>query len=556
MKLDLRSASIVAATGLLVGFSPCKAQAPDVPEDVKASIRARVDHGHNMSIVVGVVSPKGTRYFAYGKTALPDGGTPDEDTVFEIGSITKVFTSLLLADMVEREEVAFDDPIERYLPDAVHAPMRNDQSITLEHLATQTSGLPRMPDNFAPADPSNPYADYSVEQLYEFLSNHTLRRDVGAEYEYSNYGVGLLGHILTLAAGASYDELIQQRIASELGMSDTRIALTSSMRSRLAPGHSGTTEVANWDIPTLAGAGALRSTARDMLAFLAANMGLRRSRLHSAMRTTHEARHDAGSPNMRIGLGWHLRRGEREVVWHNGGTGGYRSFAGFVDDSQIGVVVLSNTSTSPDDIGFHLLDPSSPLREIKVPVDVDPAILERYVGKYEFQPGVLADIALQDGQLTVHVEGQQRFPIYAASETEFFLTVVDAQLTFVENEDGEVTAVVLHQGGADRTLRKVGAEYQPPPPRVEVAVDPTLLEDYVGMYELAPGVVLEVSTEDGKLMAQLTGQARYQVFAESETKFFYKVVDAQITFVRNEEAVVTALILHQGGRDQTARRIQ
>ena len=456
MRHALRSLSFAATACVLAGAPLAAAQAPQISQDVTESVRVRVDNGYNVGIVVGIVSPNGTEYFSYGRTAVSGDQTPDENTVFEIGSITKVFTSILLADMVERGEVAFDDRIDQYLPSTVRSPTRNGQSITLAHLATQTSGLPRMPNNFSPADPDNPFADYSVEQMYDFLSGHTLRRDIGAEYEYSNYGVGLLGHILTLRAGMTYEELVERRITDDLGMADTRITLTAEMGMRLATGHLGAMEVANWDIPTLAGAGALRSTARDMLTFLAANMGLTESRLHSAMKITHESRHQAGSPNMHIGLGWHIRTGgDREVIWHNGGTGGYRSFAGFVREGQIGVVVLTNTSGSADDIGFHLLDPSFPLREIRIPVDVDPEILDSYVGIYELQPGVVFDIQLQNGQLAVQLTGQSRFPIYAESETEFYYRVVEASITFVMNEQGEVTELILHQGGRDQTARRV-----------------------------------------------------------------------------------------------------
>lgn len=366
----------------LLAASPILAdQAPDIPEDVKETIRFRVDHRYNVGIIVGVVSPSGTQYYSYGKTALSGNQTPNEDTIFEIGSFTKVFTSVLLADMVERGAVAFDDPIEKHLPSGVQAPKRNGQSITLVHLATHTSGLPRMPNNLTPANLGNPYADYSVEQMYDFLSKHTLNRDIGAQHEYSNYGMGLLGHILALRSGRSYEELVKQRVTNELGMPDTGITLTPEMRDRLAKGYSGGIEVANWDIPTLAGTGALRSTARDMLTFLAANMDLKESRLYSAMRTTHKPRHEAGSSNVHIGLGWHIvTSGDHEVVWHNGGTGGYWSFAGFERAEQKGVVVLTNTNQSIDDIGRHLFDPNYPLREIQAlakPVKVELALDEK-----------------------------------------------------------------------------------------------------------------------------------------------------------------------------------
>jgi CubicO group peptidase (beta-lactamase class C family) len=311
-----------------------------------------------------------------------------------------------------------------------------------------------MPSNFSPADSSNPFADYTVEQAYEFLDGYRLPREIGAQYEYSNYGAGLLGHILAMRAGVSYEELVIRRIADPLAMPATRITLSPDLVERLAAGHAGSVEVPNWDIPTLAGAGALRSTARDMLQFLSANLGLMESDLLPAMQATHQPRRSAGSPTMQIGLGWHIRNGSEVVVWHNGGTGGYRSFAGFVSETQTGVVVLTNTSQSADDIGFHLLDSSVPLREIRIPVEVTPEILERYVGRYELAPGYVFEVTTESGQLFAELTGQPRFPVYPVSETRFFYTVVEAQITFEVNEAGEATGLVLHQNG-DHRARKL-----------------------------------------------------------------------------------------------------
>ncbi len=414
-----------------------------------------MDHGYNVGIVVGLVSPLGTRYYAYGRTRAGGDDVPDENTIFEIGSITKVFTSILLADMVEQGELALEDPIERFLPGSIDAPKRNGASITLEQLATHTSGLPRMPTNFAPADAANPYADYSVDQLYAFLDGYRLPRDIGVSYEYSNYGAGLLGHILALHAGVSYEELVRRRILDQLGMTATGITLTPDLTDRLAAGHVGTAVVPHWDIPTLAGAGALRSNAHDMLIFLRANLGLTESALLSAMRTTHHPRHTAGSPNMHVGLGWHIRSGSQEVVWHNGGTGGYRSFVGFATATETGVVVLTNSSQSADDIGLHLLDPTVPLQEIRVPMPIHQDVLERYVGRYEYTPRLVFEITSESGQLYAQLTGQPRLAVYPESETRFYYTVVEARLTFEFDESGTVTALVLHQGGIDRRAWKL-----------------------------------------------------------------------------------------------------
>src|SRR5262245_23418366 len=201
-------ASITLATSLAFGA--------DVPQDVKANIEARISAGMSPGIVVGLLSPDGSEtYHAAGVMTVgkPDPVTPD--TIFEIGSITKTFTGTLLAEMAARGEVKLSDPVRKYLPENVTVPKEGDREITLEDLATQRSGLPRLPDNMEPADPSNPYADYTPERLYTFLGHAKLTQPIGT-YLYSNLGVGLLGHALTRAAKMDYDALVKARIAEPL----------------------------------------------------------------------------------------------------------------------------------------------------------------------------------------------------------------------------------------------------------------------------------------------------------------------------------------------------
>jgi D-alanyl-D-alanine-carboxypeptidase/D-alanyl-D-alanine-endopeptidase len=357
---------LIIAGILLPGFSSfaCVLKESNITDEVKESIKERIDGGESVGIVVGFIDSRGKReYFSYGSTALSGKEPVDKNSIYEIGSITKVFTCIALADMVLNGELELDDPADKYLPESVKMPSRNGMKITLGHLATHTSAIARMPNNFRPSDIGNPYADYTVENMYEFLSGYTLNRDVGEKYEYSNLGMGLLGHILSLRAGIDYKRLIVSRICRVLGMKNTGVTLTKDMKKRLAKGHARGKEVSNWDIPALAGAGALRSDAKDMLIFLAANIGIKNSRLSAAMEMTHETRADAGN-NMKVGLGWHiLDNGKTKIVWHNGGTGGYRTFCGFIKEKKIGVVVLSNASISADDIGFHLLENSFGLKK-------------------------------------------------------------------------------------------------------------------------------------------------------------------------------------------------
>jgi serine-type D-Ala-D-Ala carboxypeptidase/endopeptidase len=456
-----RIAIIATLTLAFAGAFPLPGAA-QFPTDsaVRTIIKQRVDDRRSPGIVVGLLEPDGkTRVVAYNERTH---GEPvfDARTLFEIGSITKAFTGALLADMVARGDVKLDDPVAKFLPPTVRMPARAGKQITLLDLATQSSALPRLPANMKPANSANPYADYTVDQLYEFLGSHELRRDIGAQYEYSNLGFGLLGHVLALRAGQSYEALVRERILAPLGMNNTSITLSAQQRALLAPGHNiGGDTVANWDLPVFAGAGALRSNVEDMLTFLQANVNPHAGnapRIHGA----HVARKPAGN-NMEIGLGWHImKRPDRKIVWHNGGTGGYRAFAGFDPETRRGVVVLTNSAEGQDDIGFHLLDNSLPLapstaRAQRTAIDLAADVLQRYVGEYELTPALKMVVTRSDAALYGALTGQGAIRLCPESQTEFFLKEVDAQIKFNINAAGAVESLTLFQNGQTITARKV-----------------------------------------------------------------------------------------------------
>jgi serine-type D-Ala-D-Ala carboxypeptidase/endopeptidase len=561
-----RVATVLAIHALLAPGA-ARAQTPAVPADaeIRKILVDRVDaQKQSVGIVVGVIDSSGRRVVSYGHLAKDDPRPLNGDTVYEIGSITKVFTSLLLADAVERGEVALTDPVSKFLPAKVKIPERGGRSITLQDLATHTSGLPRMPTNFAPKDPANPYADYSFENLYTFLSGYQLTRDIGSEYEYSNLGGGLLGHALTLAARATdYESLVRARVAAPLGMTSTSITLSPEMKARLAGGHGPTlAPVANWDLPALAGAGALRSTANDLLTFLAANLGYARTPLAPAMARMLAVRRPTTIPNTVIGLGWHVLTSHgKEIVWHNGGTAGYRTFIGFDPAARVGVVVLSNAGTpaGPDDIGRHLLDAELPLLRPQAPpktrteIAVDPQMLERYVGRYQLAPAAIITMTREGGRLFTQLTGQPRFEIFAETDTDFFLKVVDAQVTFETDGTGKAAALVLHQNGLDQRAKRIDGE--PVVPK-GIALDAATLDGCVGRYQVAAGPTYTITRDGTQLFAQITGQPKAEIFARSATEFFYTIVDAQITFERDAQGKATVLVLHQLGRDLRWTRIE
>jgi CubicO group peptidase (beta-lactamase class C family) len=434
------------------------AAAPVVPADVKTTVGQRVDYGYCPGIVVGLMNTNGSTYFSYGRTDLDGGPAVDEHTLFEIGSITKVFTTTLLADMAERGELELTDAIQSYLPEGITAPTWHDQPITLTHLATHTSGLPGTPDNLAPSDGSNPFAGYTAQRMYQLMNSYTLTRAPGASYEYSNYGMGLLGQLLARTAGVGYEALVVTRIADELGLADTRLELTPAHQTRLARGYSGVVPIPPFEMDVLEAAGDLRSTAKDLLTFLAANRGWLTTRLQPAMIEAQRSRYPTGTPSLSIGLGWFLYTpGSSTFVWHNGATIGQRAFAGFMRNGKTLAVALANSDYDVTDIGFHLLDGSAPLTSVRRPATVSELTLRHYVGRYERDAEDQFTIALFRGHLTAQYSRDlgRTFTLHPSGANRFYLTFPEASAVFLTNSAGHATSLVWTQSGTSTTYPQV-----------------------------------------------------------------------------------------------------
>ena len=379
-------ATLYAGLGLvlLIGFQPhpfrrrdgpvpaSVAGSPEVQARVAEAVAPRIQSGDLMGVVVGVVEPAGTQVFGYGQRrlgALP----PDGQSVFEIGEVSRVFTTLLVARMAERRQVGLHQPVRELLPDSVSVPTFQQQPITIEQLATDRSGLPGAPPN-RPRSPlewcppfHDPYGRYGVTLLHHFLSASDLARAPGSRIETSVLGMGLLAHALARVARTSFDTLATREICDPLVMPDTRVTLTRSMRDRLAQGYvicrgsyrewRVASPAHRWSYGALTGAGGFLSTANDLLSFLQAQLALRSSDLAAAMAETRRARY-RGRGLEAIGMGWSVRLGSTaggSVVWCHGGTGGTRCWIGMDEARKIGVVVLANSTADVDPLGFDLL---------------------------------------------------------------------------------------------------------------------------------------------------------------------------------------------------------
>lgn len=544
---------------LLFAMPPAWAAAPPssaplLPSRVEHAITQRIATGQYPAMVVVMVD--GTRSHVYGFGKLASGEAPNADTIFQIGSITKTFTATLLAEAVEKGTVEPDTPVANLLP-GFSLPKRDGKSITLGELAMQDSGLPRLPSNMQPTNPQDPYADYDAAKLKAFLADYQLTRDPGAKYEYSNLGLGLLGYALARHAGASYEKLLQARILEPLGMAATSATFALPLGPRWAKGHGEDGKPAQpWHLDVLAGAGAINSTGADMLRYLEANMGRGQGVLQHAMKLAQQPRHEIG-PNERIGLVWMTRHDKNgDVIWHNGETGGYASFMGFTPDGSRGVVILTNTQQSVDDLGFATLLDDAPLVPAHKQVAMSPRNLQDYVGQYRLAPNFVVSVMRQDDQLLAQATGQGAFPIFPSAQDKFFAKIADIRIDFHRRGDGTVDSLVLHQNGHDLAAPKLDATQAP---RIgghhAIHLDAMSLQQYVGRYQLTADASFEITREGDQLFAQLTGQPAFPVYPDAQDQFYYTIVDARLHFTRDARGKVEALVLHQNGVDRTAKRL-
>lgn len=530
-------------------------------QDLQTMLDYLVEDGATPGIVLGIIEPDGGTRILHAGTA--GEGTPPlrRQTVFEIGSINKTLTGTILADMVARGEVKLDDPVQKYMPEGVRVPARNGREITLLDLATHRSGLPRLPDNFVPADTGNPYAQYSVQTVYDFLNGHTLRRDIGAQFEYSNLGVGLLGIALGRAANTSIKTLIEQRILQPLGMRMTGYQREGELAAWLARGrHPSGRQAPHWDASeAIAGAGGLRSNIDDMLLYLRAQLSPPDNGLGRAIRMTHQVQHRF--PEFAAGITWPIRAaGGRTIYAHSGGTGGFSTLMAFDPERRTGVVMLTNTGGFEDDIASDFMMRGAPLalREVQVARGV----LARYAGEYDMGQGRPAYVRLEDdGTMTLRVGGNVRFRMYADSDSSFFIKRAPWRVRFTSDAAGAVTGMTLDVEGQERTGRRA-SDRAPTPAQERASIRdlPLTAEQmavYEGAYTLRMGersLPIRIAAGQGKLTAQAAGQGAFGLRYQGDHVFiaeFDPNVRLVFTVQNGRAATVT---LHQNGQQVPGAR--
>lgn len=364
LNLQRQAAAILPPQPLKISYDPACApmDAPALKASIDRALAAAVQDGalaagKPVGIAVGIVRQGVRRFFCYGSAHW--------NSIFEIGSITKTFTGLVLAQLVTQRKVRLDEPVRELLPaGTVEKP--EGAEITLRDLVTHHSGLPRLPGNFRPANPANPYADYHAADLYTYLHEYGVAKPADAAFLYSNLGMGLLGQALANRCERSYADLVHAQILEPLDLHETTVALSDTQLPRLLPGYTaGGQPAPAWDQDALAGAGALRATVDDALSYLEAQLhpdravrgvGPDGATLPSALVLSHQLQSRAGPAQ--IAFAW-LYVPEDGDYWHNGGTGGHTACAFFNPKGDYAGVVLVNVGPGPrgsfaDLLGRHI----------------------------------------------------------------------------------------------------------------------------------------------------------------------------------------------------------
>ncbi len=423
---------------------------------LSSALETRLDHDRTGACIAAAVlsddhTERAVRCTEQGAPRRLDTRTP-----FEIGSLTKTMTGFLLADRVRAAAFTLDAPLANFAPRDVQVPSFDGAPIRLVHLATHSAGLPRLPSRMGIDDPDDPYATLSAAETWSSLDDVTLTAAPGSAWAYSNFGFMLLSQLMADQSGQSFSELLRARLFAPLGMA--AFVITSADDPRIAQGHGASGRaVPHWHVaPDLAGAGGVAASLDDLVRYARAVLG-------EAPTDTAAALGDAitAQPTPRtgitMGLGWlHGGPGSEQVVFHDGGTGGFSSFVALDLAARRAVLLLSDTSWADlgglGPLGAHLLDPSAaPLPHARKRATPANDLLAALAGRYTLDElSVTLDVV--DGKLRGTVADRTLTFAYD-SYGDFYPAELDALLTPVRRADGGYDFDWVQAGSATRAVR-------------------------------------------------------------------------------------------------------
>lgn len=490
---------------------------------------------------------------ALGLADVESGRKLDVDSKFRIGSVTKQFTAAAILKLVEEGKISVEDTLDKYLPE-----FPRGADVTIHQLLTHTSGIPSYTDD--PAFHGTVTEPTTEEELIATFAGKDFVFEPGTEFRYNNSGYVLLGHIVRKVSGKSLGDYLQKTFFERLGMNDTGIHRAGIELENEAIGHAvqgpKVSKAVDWAMSRAGGAGALYSTVGDLMKWneaLFSGQVLKEETLGKAFTAV-----QAAGGGLNYGYGWMIgqQRG-LPLVSHAGGLNGFQSNLVRYPDQNVTVVALHNASPAvpdltPTSITAQLADlflwkEMEPRETFEVNPDVSPDVYQRYVGRYDYGGAIMA-ITKEGDQLFAQLTGQPRFEIFPASETKFFWKVVEANVEFLLDETGTCVAARHVQGTSDFKAEKMVDQ-----PGIDLT--PKQLDDFIGVYDYKQAK-MKITRQGSQLVAQLKGQQAFPIFPTATDLFVWKVVEAQIKFVRNKEGRVTGAVHSQGGVDLEVEKIE
>ncbi len=527
----------------LAGSAAAAADAQGLRETVEQRLRG---DRSGACFAVAVVDAEVQRAFVCADA--DDEGRIGPDSRFEIGSISKTMMGALLADLIRAGKASLDDPLADYLPRGTRMPDFEGQPIRLRHIVTHSSGLPALPPGFAPARADDPYASLRPNDLLRTLRDVKLLKPPGSGFQYSNFGAMLLSYAIARRAGEDFERLIETRLFQPLGMVDAGLGRGEGEASDVQGHLPGGQPTAAWTLNAdLAGVGGVRATLDDMVAYAQGQLGRGEGEVLASIELSQQPV-EAGP--RRLGMHWMLAPLDgRDVLVHEGGTGGFSSLMAVDRGAGRAVVVLSDTALTSlgglGDLGFHLLDARLPLGKPRRIEPAPPALVQELAGRYELAGGLRMELRAVEGGLEIQAAGQPRFEMGYDSAGDFFPTAFDARLQPQRGASG--MSFVWHQGGAANPARRLDAVAPTPPADFD-------LGQYAGEYRLAPQFSLTFSLREGVLHAQGTGQPALPLAYAGPDTFVMERVGAEMRFERDASGALVAMRLLQNGADQRAER--
>ena len=507
---------------------------------VTERLERAIEHEFIGAAVVGYYDSGDVQYMNFGRISKDSLETPTESTLFEIGSITKVLTAALTQVLIDSKTLNWDNTLKSSLEDWTIASPRV-RNVTLRELATHSSGLPRMPLNWQATDPLDPYLGYDIDMLNAFISEFDPPQ-LKKEPSYSNLGFGLLGTIAANAAGKSYLSALKDLVLEPLGMHRTTVGVTSEIGRDLARGFAQGATIPNWNFEALAGAGAVLSSAEDMVQFIKKNIEQDDSAVVASLKNLQQVQ---VQPNQ--AFAWAMDRSEtgQPVFWHAGLTGGYACFIAISPEESKGWVLLATSMHGGliNEIGRSFYAPYH---------RIDPMDLSAYFGVFELFQNLYMTFTERDNQLIAQATGQPEITLTFVEDREFKFDPADMVLTFADPQDGKSNSVVMKQGGQTFDAKRVEDRFGIPK-RETIETSEESLDDYPGIYRLAPNAVFTIVVREGQLFSMVSGQPTVPVFAMEKDRFYYKQLDAEILFERDTEGNVSGLTLFQNGEHKAPK---